>query len=152
MTREGIALAKQHGTYLDMDIYDEECIQSNPTTPADFLAHDAGLAEAQRRNFTKAVRARVKMSFGTDAGVCPHGINARQFAFMVKYGMTPMQAIQAATVNAADLIGHSELFGSITPGKSADIIAVNGDPIADIRELEHVWFVMKEGKVYKQEQ
>lgn len=149
---EGIALAKQHGTYLDMDIYDEECIQSDSNRPADFLAHDAGLGEAQRRNFTKAVRAGVKMSFGTDAGVCPHGINARQFAFMVKYGMTPMQAIQAATVNAADLIGHSELFGSIAPGKSADIIAVNGDPIADIRELEHVRFVMKEGSVYKQEQ
>jgi imidazolonepropionase-like amidohydrolase len=90
------------------------------------------------------------MTFGTDAGVCPHGINARQFAFMVKYGMTPMQAIQSATVNAADLIGHSELFGSITAGKSADIIAVNGDPLADIRELEHVPFVMKEGKIYKQ--
>ena len=147
---EGIALAKQRGTYLDMDIYDEECIQSSPNTPADFLQHDADLAEAQRRNFTKAVRAGVKMSFGTDAGVCPHGINARQFAFMVKYGMTPMQAIQSATVNAADLIGHSELFGSIAAGKSADIIAVNGDPLADIRELEHVHFVMKEGTVYKQ--
>ena len=147
---EGIALAKQHGTYLDMDIYDEECIQSSPNTPADFLRHDADLGEAQRRNFAKAVRAGVKMSFGTDAGVCPHGINARQFAFMVKYGMTPMQAIQSATVNAADLIGHSELFGSITAGKSADIIAVNGDPLADIRELEQVHFVMKEGEVYKQ--
>ena len=146
---EGIALAKQHGTYLDMDIYDEECIQSAPDTPADFLQHDRDLAEAQRRNFTKAVRAGVKMTFGTDAGVCPHGINARQFAFMVKYGMTPMQAIQSATVNAADLIGHSELFGSITAGKSADIIAVNGDPLADIRELEHVQFVMKEGQVYE---
>jgi imidazolonepropionase-like amidohydrolase len=149
---EGIALAKQHGTYLDMDIYDEECIQSAPDTPADFLQHDRDLAEAQRRNFTKAVRAGVKMTFGTDAGVCPHGINARQFAFMVKYGMTPMQAIQAATVNAADLIGHSELFGSITAGKSADIVAVNGDPLVDIRELEHVHFVMKEGKVYKFEE
>jgi imidazolonepropionase-like amidohydrolase len=148
---EGIALAKQHGTYLDMDIYDEECIQSSPDTPADFLQHDRDLAEAQRRNFTKAVRAGVKMSFGTDAGVCPHGINARQFAFMVKYGMTPMQAIQSATVNAADLIGHSELFGSITAGKSADIVAVSGDPLADIRELEHVHFVMKEGRVYKQD-
>ena len=148
---EGIALAKQHGTYLDMDIYDEECIQSTPNTPADFLQHDADLAEAQRRNFTKAVRAGVKMTFGTDAGVCPHGINARQFAFMVKYGMTPMQAIQSATVSAADLIGHSELFGSITAGKSADIIAVSGDPLADIHELEHVHFVMKEGKVYKQD-
>jgi imidazolonepropionase-like amidohydrolase len=147
---EGIALAKQRGTYLDMDIYDEECIQSAPNTPADFLQHDRDLAEAQRRNFTKAVRAGVKMTYGTDAGVCPHGINARQFAFMVKYGMTSMQAIQAATVNAADLIGHPELFGSITAGKSADIIAVNGDPLADIHELEHVPFVMKEGKVYKQ--
>jgi len=148
---EGIALAKQHGTYLDMDIYDEECIQSAPDTPADFLQHDRDLGEAQRRNFTKAVRAGVKMTFGTDAGVCPHGINARQFAYMVKYGMTPMQAIQAATVNAADLIGHTELFGSITAGKSADIIAVNGDPLADIHVLEHVAFVMKEGTIYKRE-
>src|SRR6202453_2456307 len=97
---EGIALAKQHGTYLDMDIYDEECIQAAADTPADFLKHDQDLGEIQDRNFTKAVRAGVKMTFGTDAGVCPHGINARQFAFMVKYGMTPMQAIQAATVNA----------------------------------------------------
>jgi imidazolonepropionase-like amidohydrolase len=146
---EGIALAKKRGTYLDMDIYDEECIQSAPNTPADFLQHDRDLAEAQRRNFTKAVRAGVKMTFGTDAGVCPHGINARQFAFMVKYGMTPMQAIQAATVNAADLIGHPELFGSIKAGKSADIIAVAGDPLTDIRTLETVTFVMKEGVVYK---
>jgi imidazolonepropionase-like amidohydrolase len=149
---EGIALAKQHGTYLDMDIYDEECIQSAADEPAEFLAHDHDLGELQRRNFTKAVRAGVKMSFGTDAGVCPHGINARQFAFMVRYGMTPMQAIQSATVNAADLIGHSELFGSITAGKSADIIAVKGDPLADIRVLEHVAFVMKEGVIYKHEQ
>ena len=148
---EGIALAKQHGTYLVMDIYDEECIQSAPDTPADFLAHDRDLGEAQRRNFTKAVRAGVKMAYGTDAGVCPHGINARQFAFMVKYGMTPMQAIQSATVNAADLIGHSELFGSIAAGKSADIIAVKSDPLADIHVLEHVAFVMKEGAVYKRE-
>jgi imidazolonepropionase-like amidohydrolase len=148
---EGIALAKQHGTYLDMDIYDEECIQAAKDMPADFLQHDQELGAIQRRNFTKAVRAGVKMTFGTDAGVCPHGINARQFAFMVKYGMTPMQAIQAATVNAADLIGHSELFGSITAGKSADIVAVAGDPLGDIHVLEHVAFVMKEGTVYKHE-
>ena len=147
---EGIALAKQRGTYLDMDIYDDECIQSDPNEPKDFLEHDAALGAIQRENFTKAIRAGVKMTFGTDAGVCPHGINARQFAFMVKYGMTPMQAIQSATVNAADLIGHSELFGSISAGKSADIIAVAGDPIADIRTLENVAFVMKEGTVYKQ--
>ena len=151
---EGIALAKEHGTYLDMDIYDEECIQDQGkknATPADFLEHDRGLGELHRQNFTKALRAGVKMSFGTDAGVCPHGINARQFAFMVKYGMTPMQAIQSATTSAADLLGKSDLLGSLKPGKYADIIAVSGDPLQDIRLLENVKFVMKEGKIYKQE-
>jgi imidazolonepropionase-like amidohydrolase len=91
------------------------------------------------------------MSFGTDAGVCPYGIAARQFAFMVKYGMTPIQAIRSATSNASDLLGKSNLLGSLQPGKYADIIAVTGDPLADIRVLEHVHFVMKEGKIYKQE-
>jgi len=151
---EGIALAKERGTYLDMDIYDEECIQDKAKAnkePVDFLEHDRGLSELHRQNFTKAVRAGVKMSFGTDAGVCPHGINARQFAFMVKYGMTPMQAIQSATTNAADLLGKSELLGSLKPGKYADIIAFSGNPIEDIRILENVKFVMKEGKIYKQE-
>jgi len=148
---EGIALAKRHGTYLDMDIYDEECIRCSAAAPTEFVAHDRELGEIQRRNFAKAVRAGVKMAFGTDAGVCAHGSNARQFAFMVEYGMTPMQAIQAATANAADLIGHSALFGSIAPGKSADIIAVKGDPLADVGVLERVDFVMKEGVVYKHE-
>ena len=148
---ESIALAKAKGTYFDMDIYDEECIQSNSDEPADFLQHDAELGELQRQAFRKAVKAGVKMTFGTDAGVCPHGINARQFAFMVRYGMTPMQAIQSATVNAADLIGHAELFGSITVGKSADIIAVLGNPLEDVRRLEDVRFVMKEGRIYRHE-
>jgi len=151
---EGIALAKEHGTYLDMDIYDEECIQDaakENKLPADFLEHDRDLGEIHRRNFTKAVRAGVKMSFGTDAGVCPHGINARQFAFMVKYGMAPMQAIQSATSNAADLLGKPNLLGSLQPGKYADVIAVSGNPLEDIRLLENVKFVMKEGKIYKQE-
>jgi imidazolonepropionase-like amidohydrolase len=150
---EGIALAKEHGTYLDMDIYDEECIQEegkNSNIPADFLEHDRDLGEAQRQRFTKAVRAGVKMSFGTDAGVCPYGFSVRQFAFMVKYGMTPLQAIQSATSNAADLLGKSSLLGSLKPGKYADIIAVTGDPLSDIRLLENVKFVMKEGKIYKQ--
>lgn len=150
---EGIALAKEHGTYLDMDIYDEECIEEDArhnNMPADFLAHDAGLAQMQREGFGKAVKAGAKMSFGTDAGVCPYGLSAKQFAFMVKYGMTPMQAIQSATVNAADLLGKSDLLGSIKPGKYADLIAVGGDPLADVSVLEHVDFVMKEGKIYKQ--
>jgi imidazolonepropionase-like amidohydrolase len=136
-----------------MDIYDEECIQEagrQGHMPADFLEHDRSLGEAQRQRFTKALRAGVKMSFGTDAGVCPYEVAARQFAFMVKYGMTPLQAIQSATSNAADLLGKSELLGSLKPGKYADIIAVTTDPLADIHVLEHVSFVMKEGKIYKQ--
>jgi imidazolonepropionase-like amidohydrolase len=150
---EGIALAKQRGTYLDMDIYDDECIQAAGKAnniPPDFLEHDRDLGDLQRQNFSKAVKAGVKMSFGTDAGVCPYDIAAHQFAFMVKYGMTPMQAIQSATINAADLIGKPDQFGSIARGKFADLIAVDGDPIADIRQLEHVTFVMKEGVTYKQ--
>jgi imidazolonepropionase-like amidohydrolase len=148
---EGIRLAKQHGTYLDMDIYDEECIEADAKAgriPMDFVAHDHDLGQVQRDNFRKAVAAGVKLSFGTDSGVCPYGQDAKQFAFMVQYGMTPMQAIQAATRNSADLLGHSDLIGSIAPGKSADIIAVDGDPLANIRALEKMAFVMKEGKVY----
>ncbi len=150
---EGIALAKQHGTYLDMDIYDEECIQEGGKTgktPKDFLEHDRELGEIQRENFRKAVKAGVKMAFGTDAGVCPYGTSGKQFAYMVKYGMTPMQAIQAATSSAADLLGHADVLGSIKPGKYADVIAVSGDPLQDVGVLESVSFVMKDGKVYKQ--
>jgi len=147
-----IALAKQHGTYLDMDIYDEECIQAQGklgNEPADFLEHDAQLARIQRESFGKAVRAGAKMAFGTDASVCAYGTSGKQFAFMVKYGMTPMQAIQAATANAADLLGHADEIGSIKAGKYADLIAVSGDPLKDISLLENVEFVMKNGRVYK---
>jgi imidazolonepropionase-like amidohydrolase len=150
---EGLALAKQHGTYLDMDIYDEECIQEQGREgkiPPDFLQHDAALGQVQRDNFRKAVKAGVKLSFGTDAGVCAYGTGGRQFAFMVRYGMTPMQAIQSATNSAADLLGHADELGSIKPGKFADLIAVAADPLRDIHTLERVNFVMKDGKIYKQ--
>ena len=150
---EGIVLAKKNGTYLDMDIYDEECIQEagrKGTIPLDFLEHDRAMGERHRQNFHKAVDAGVKMAFGTDLGVCAYGTSPKQFAFMVKYGMTPMQAIQAATSNAADLLGHSDLIGSIKQGKSADMVAVSGDPLKDINLLENVEFVMKEGMVYKE--
>jgi len=149
---EGIALALKHGTYFDMDIYDEECIQEggkNGTTPADFLQHDAELGQLQRDNFRKSLKAGVKMAFGTDAGVWPYGTSGKQFAYMVKYGMTPMQAIQAATSSAADLLGHSKEVGSIKPGKFADLVAVSRDPLQDISVLENVEFVMKDGVVYK---
>ena len=150
---EGISLAKQHGTYLDMDIYDEDCIQEDGrrgNVPKDFLEHDAKLGQIQRDNFRKAVAAGVKMSFGTDAGVCAYGTSGKQFALMVQYGMTPMQAIQSATSAAADLLGRSNDIGSVKAGKYADMIAVAGDPLTDIRLLENVQFVMKDGTVYKQ--
>jgi imidazolonepropionase-like amidohydrolase len=150
---EAIAMALKRGTYFDMDIYDEECIlegEKNGTVPKDFLEHDAELGQLQRDNFRKSLKAGVKMAFGTDASVCPYGTSAKQFTFMVKYGMTPMQAIQAATTNAADLLGHSKEVGSIKPGKYADVIAVSGDPLHDISVLEHVDFVMKDGAIYKE--
>ena len=149
---EGIELAKQHGTYLDMDIYDDECIQEQGragSMPKDFLEHDRELGELQRENFRKAVKAGAKMSFGTDAGVCDYGTAGKQFAFMVRYGMSPMQAIQAATSSAADLLGRSKELGWIAPGKQADLVAVPGDPLKDISLLENVKFVMKDGQVYK---
>jgi imidazolonepropionase-like amidohydrolase len=151
---DGIRMAKEHGTYLDMDIYDEECIEADARAgkiPMDFVAHDHDLGQIQRDNFRKAVKAGAKMTFGTDSGVCPYGQDAKQFAWMVKYGMTPMQAIQSATSNAADLLGHSDLVGSIRAGRSADVIAVDGDPTTDVTTLENVGFVMKEGVVYKKE-
>jgi imidazolonepropionase-like amidohydrolase len=150
---EGIALAKQHGTYLDMDIYDDDCIQADAKTgniSKDYVEHEGNLGQVVRDNFRKAVAAGAKMSFGTDAGVCPYGTSGKQFAYMVQYGMTSMQAIQSATTNAADLLGLSKEIGSIKPGKYADIIAVPGDPLVDIRLLEDVKFVMKDGKIYKQ--
>ena len=91
----------------------------------------------------------VKIAFGTDAGVYPHGFNARQFAWQVKYGQTPMEAIRSATIGAADLIGRGNEAGSLEPGKWADLIAVKGDPLQDVKLLENVAFVMKGGKVYK---
>ena len=99
----------------------------------------------------KAVPAGVRIAFGTDAGVSKHGRNADEFELMVKHGMTPASAIQAATVNAADLLGLSQEIGTIEPGKAADIIAVAGDPLADVRVLKQVGFVMKDGKVFKDE-
>src|SRR5579862_9548700 len=138
---EGLALAKQRGTYLDMDIYDEECIEEegkNGSMTADFLEHDHDLGQKQRDNFTKALHAGVKLSFGTDAGVCEYDRSIRQFAFMVKYGMTPMQAIQSATSSAADLLGKSEILGTIEPGKYADIVATPDNPLDDIHAIEHI--------------
>jgi len=100
-------------------------------------------------NMAKAMRSGVKIAFGTDAGVFPHGLNARQFAYYVRMGMTPLQAIQSATLSAADLMAWSDRVGSLEPGHYADLIAVQGDPLKDITELERVKFVMKGGVVVR---
>lgn len=151
---EGIALMKQRGTYFVADLYDGDFIQAEGKRlgmPEEFLEKNAQTADTQRRNFRKAAAAGVKMAYGTDSAVYPHGDNARQFAYLVKYGLTPMQAIQSATAGAADLIGKSGELGSLKPGKRADVVAVAGDPTQDVRALERVRFVMKDGKIYKQE-
>ena len=151
---EGIRLAKEHGTYLVMDIYNDDYILQEGLKVGmlpESIEKEKQIGRLQRENFRKAVQGGAKMAFGTDGGVYPHGDNARQFATMVQYGMTPMQAIQAATVNGADLLGWSDRVGSIEPGRFADLIAVSGDPLADIRALEKVGFVMKGGTVYKNE-
>jgi imidazolonepropionase-like amidohydrolase len=154
LDEEGIALMKQHGTYLVADIYNGDYIAEEGKRlgmPEEFLKKNAETTEIQRQNFRKAVQAGVKVAFGTDAAVYPHGWNARQFPYYVKYGLTPIEAVQSATTWAADLLGHSDELGSISPGKRADVIAVAGDPLEDISILEHVRFVMKDGKVYKQD-
>lgn len=104
-----------------------------------------------KESFQRALKGNVKIAFGTDSGVSRHGENAREFQLMVDYGMDPSEAIKAATVNAADLLGKSEELGTVEPGKSADIIAVRGDPIENIEVLMNVPFVMKAGVVYKNE-
>jgi imidazolonepropionase-like amidohydrolase len=149
---EGIALAKAKGIYLDMDIYNGDYINEigvRDGWPEDYLRKNRETTDAQREGFRKAVKAGVKMTFGTDAGVYPHGLNARQFKYMVRYGMTPMQAIQAATVNAAALLGWSRDVGALSPGHYADMIAVDGDALSDISVLEHVSGVIKGGEVVR---
>jgi imidazolonepropionase-like amidohydrolase len=149
---EGIRMAKEHGTYLVMDIYNDDYILGKArdyNIPEEFIEKEKKVGQAQRDNFRKAWQAGVKMAFGTDSGVYPHGDNAKQFAYMVQYGMTPAQAIRAATAGAADLLGHAADLGTLEAGKYADLIAVSADPLADVRALENVGFVMKGGAIYK---
>ena len=150
---EGIALAKQHGTYLVFDIYNDDYILSEGTKSGmlpESIEKEKQIGKLQRQNFTRAWRGGAKMAFGTDGGVYPHGDNGKQFWYMVEFGMKPIEAIRAATVEAAALLGFPEVSGVVARGKLADIIAVDGDPLKDIKALEKVRFVMKGGKVYKQ--
>lgn len=152
LDKEAIALAKEYGTYLSMDIYVTEYILGEGEKAGileESLAKERIVGQRQRESFSNALKAGVKMVFGSDAGVYPHGHNARQFSRMVDYGMTPMQAIQSATIAPATLLKKSDTLGSINVGKAADIIAVKGNVIADINMLENIPFVMKDGIVFK---
>jgi imidazolonepropionase-like amidohydrolase len=149
---EGIRLSKEHGIYLVMDIYNDDYILGKAIEfglPKENVEKEKMVGRLQRENFERAVKGGAKMAFGTDAGVYPHGDNAKQFFYMVKFGMTPAQAIRAATSNAADLIGRAKDLGTVEAGKYADLIGVSADPLQDVRALENVGFVMKGGEVYK---
>jgi imidazolonepropionase-like amidohydrolase len=149
---EAIRLMKEKGTYLVADIYNDDYILAEFSKlgyPEKIIEKERKVGRTQRESFQKAVKAGVKIAYGTDAGVYPHGWNGKQFAHMVRWGQTPMEAIKAATMNAADLLGWSDRVGSIAVGKFADIVAVDGDPLKDISEMEKVKFVMKGGVVYK---
>lgn len=150
---EGIRLAKEHGTYLVFDIYNDDYILGMGEKVGmlpESIEKERNLGKLQRANFRKAYEAGAKLAFGTDSGVYPHGDNAKQFSKMVEFGMKPMDAIQAATVNAADLIGWADKVGVLEKGHFADLIAVDGDPLSDIKVLESVRFVLKGGTVVKQ--
>jgi imidazolonepropionase-like amidohydrolase len=150
---EGIALMRARGAYLVADIYNGDFIDAYGKAhawPAETLRKNLETTDAQREGFRKAVKAGVKIAYGTDAGVYPHGQNARQMPYMVKYGMTPMQAIQSATTVSAALMGKSADVGVVAPGRYADLIAVKGDPLADISVLSTVAKVMKGGIVVKE--
>ncbi|HYE43876.1 MAG TPA: amidohydrolase family protein [Caulobacteraceae bacterium] len=147
---EGIRLARERGAFLSMDIYNTDYTQAEGKKNGvleDNLRKDREIADVQREGFRRAVKAGVKMVYGTDAGIFPHGDNARQFAVMVRYGMTPLQAIQSATVNAAEALGQSGQVGVVAPGAWGDLVGVQGDPLADVTVLERPVFVMKGGDV-----
>jgi imidazolonepropionase-like amidohydrolase len=147
---EAIRLMKEHGTYLVADIYDDDFILQHGKEygyTEENLAKERLLGQKQRESFRRAVQAGVKVAYGTDTGSIPFGQNGKQFFYMVKYGLTPMQAIQSATVWAADLMNWSDRVGSLDSGKFADLIAVKGDPLKDVTVLENVPFVVKGGHV-----
>jgi len=149
-----IAEMKKNGTYLVPTLYLGDWFLENAEknhVPDFLLVKAKAVMPAARKNVAHAFASGVKVAFGTDAAVYPHGLNAHEFAVMVKLGLGPLQAIQAATVNDADLLGWSDKVGTIEPGKWADIIAVDGDPVKDVTTLEHVKFVMKGGEVVKNE-
>jgi len=149
---EGIALAKNRGTFLVFDIYNDDYILQEGAKVGmlpEAIEKEKVIGKVQRENFRKALLGGARMAFGTDGGVYPHGDNWRQFSYMVEFGMKPIEAIRAATLAAAELMGWKDRAGVVDKGYYADLIAIEGDPLADIRKMEAVKFVMKSGRVYR---
>jgi imidazolonepropionase-like amidohydrolase len=151
---EGIELAKRHGVWLDMDIFNGDWIEEVGTRegwPTEYLRKNRETTDIQRRGFAAAVKAGARLTFGSDAGVYPHGIGARQLAYMVRYGMCPIEAIQSATSEAAKALGMEGEVGSLVPGAWGDLIAVDANPLVDVRALERVSAVVKGGKLVEKD-
>jgi imidazolonepropionase-like amidohydrolase len=152
MNDEDIAMMKKHGTYFVPTAYLIDWMQENGHLPPFYLQKMKDVSAVEKANAKKAIAAGIKVALGTDAAVYPHGLNAHELdVYVNQFGMKPLAALQTGTLNAADLMGWSDKVGSLDPGKWADIIAVNGDPLQDVRILQHVSFVMKAGVVYKNE-
>lgn len=149
---EGLAMARDHGVWLVMDVFNGDYIDEVGTAegwPEEYLRKNRETTQVQRDNFRRAVELGVPLAFGSDAGVFPHGMNARQFGYMVANGMTPLQAIRAATIDAASVIGKQDELGNIAPGMLADMIAVSGDPLGDVTVLESAAHVVKGGEIIR---
>jgi imidazolonepropionase-like amidohydrolase len=152
LSDEGIAMMKKHGTYLVPTAYLIDWMQQYGKLPPLYQQKMKDVSAVEKQNAIKAIRAGVKVALGTDAAVYPHGLNAHEVdVYVNQFGMSPLQGIQTGTINAADLMGWTDKIGSIEPGKWADIIAIDGDPLKDVKLLQHVNFVMKSGVVYKDE-
>jgi len=149
---EGVALLADTGTYLVADLYDGDWIAevgARDGWPDETMEKNRQTTDAQRQGFRKAVAAGVRLAYGTDSGVYPHGLNARQLPYLVRYGMTPAEAVRSATAVAAELMGWEDRVGRLTRGRAADLVAVEGDPLLDVGVLSDVRFVMKGGLVVK---
>lgn len=149
---EGIAMMKKHGTYFVPTAYLIDWMQQYGNLPPLYQQKMKDVSAVEKQNAIKAIKAGVKVALGTDAAVYPHGLNAHEVdVYVNQFGMSPLQGIQTGTINAADLMGWTDKIGTIEPGKWADIIAIDGDPLKDVKILQHVPFVMKSGMVYKDE-
>ena len=151
MDDEAVALLRTHHAYFVPTLYTSESISANANVPDSEKARSKQIKDLKDKSFQMVLKAELPIGFATDSAVVPHGQNAREFGYRVRLGQSPMAAIVSATKTAAEIMGWSDRVGTIEPGRFADLIAVGGDPLRDITQLENVAWVMKGGVVYKQE-